>query len=265
MSDLTPLHLGGDAWLVRSLPDGDTLRLPLESLVLRGAEPVLIDTGAAAGRTGWWSQVEHLVDPADVRWIFISHDDADHIGNLHESLERCPSATLVTSRSTAERMQALTPLPPERCRWVDDGDWLDLPDRRLHVLRPPAYDSPATRGLFDPTSGVYWAADCFGSAVPHPVTEVADLDSDVWTDAFLLYHHLLSPWAADIEPLRWRAAVARVAALGCRVIASAHGPAVRGPLVGRALDLLSEVPTLAPAPSQKRREAPQPAHPPVPV
>ena len=54
-------------------------------------------------------------------------------------------------------------MPPTRQRWVDDGESFDVGDRMLQAVRPPVFDSPTTRGLFDPTTGVYWASDGFAT------------------------------------------------------------------------------------------------------
>jgi len=237
MSD-APLHLAGDAWLIRSRRDaGRGWQVHVNAMVLAGEAPVLVDTGARTTREPYWAQVEAVVDPAAVRWIFLSHDDADHVGNLDEALERCPDATVVASWLLTQRLALDRALPTERIRWVADGDDIDAGGRSLLALRPPAYDSPATRGLWDERTGVYWAADCFATAVPSDIDEVGDLEDAVWSDAFVAFHTRLSPWVADVDPARWRRAVGRVAALGPTTIASAHGPVIRGPLVARALDL----------------------------
>ncbi len=248
MTTPTPLTVAPDVHLVRSLPDGGgPVRVAINSLVITGDEPILVDTGAASGRDGWWRQVEGLVDPADVRWIFLSHDDADHLGNLDEALERCPRATLVASWALVQRMAAHGPLPLGRCRWVNDGESFAAGGRELVAVRPPAYDAPTTRGLFDPRSGVYWASDCFGLPVPHPVDEVGQLDTDVQVEGSLLWHRLLSPWATDVDPVRWSASIGRVAALDPQVLTSAHGPVVPRRSISRALDLLADLPGMAPA------------------
>ncbi|WCO68296.1 MBL fold metallo-hydrolase [Iamia majanohamensis] len=249
MTPPAPLPVAPDVHLVRSLPDGGgPLRVAINSLVIGGEEPVLVDTGAATGRDDWWRQVEGLVAPVDVRWIFLSHDDADHHGNLFEALERCPRATLVASGAIAQRLAAHRRLPLERCRWVNDGESFAAGGRDLVAVRPPAYDAPTTRGLFDVTSGVYWAADCFGLPVPHAVDEVGQLDPDVQVEGSLLWHRLLSPWVVDVDPVRWTAAIGRVAALDPQVLASAHGPLVLRRDVARALDLLGDLPGMPPAP-----------------
>ena len=79
-----------------------------------------------------------LVDPADVRWVFLSHDDSDHTGNLAPVLDLCPNATLVTSWFANERMSGDLVVPPHRQRWVNDGESFDAGDRTLR--RGPAAD-----------------------------------------------------------------------------------------------------------------------------
>ncbi|MCU1371462.1 MAG: putative flavodoxin [Ilumatobacteraceae bacterium] len=254
-----PLALAADVHLVRSLPGRDgPERLAINSLVLRSpGDTVLVDTGAATGRDAWWEQVESIVDPGDVRWVFLSHDDADHVGNLPEVLERCDQATIVTSWQLGERLAATVSVPLDRCRWLNDGERTALGEREVVAVRPPAFDAPTTRGLYDVASKVYWAADCFGVPVPHPVDEVSQLDRDVWDHGLLRFGSLLSPWVAQVDPRRWRQAVSRVAALDLRAVASAHGPAIRQRDVDHALDLLAELPEHPEeaAPGQRELEA----------
>lgn len=239
-----PLALPGDVHLIRLLPEGDGAeRLARNSLVLRSPEDtVLVDTGAAPERERWWQQVEAVVDPGDVRWVFLSHEDADHVGNLPEVLDRCPGATIVTSWQLGERLAASHVVPLDRCRWLNDGERTSLGQRDVVAVRPPAYDSPTTRGLYDVGSKAYWAADCFGVPVPHPVDEVGQLDRDVWERGTLRFGSLLSPWVIDLDPRRWRRAVSRISALDLRSIVSAHGPAIHRRDVDHALDLLTELP-----------------------
>ena len=121
------------------------------SLVIRGREPVIVDTGCTLVRDAWLEQAFSVVDPADVRWIFLSHDDHDHIGNLEVVLDLCPNATLLANFAIVARLALDVELPLERMRWVEPGDALDVGDRTLRFVRPPMFDSPATRGVYDTT------------------------------------------------------------------------------------------------------------------
>ena len=95
------------------------LEVFLNSMVIRGAEPVIVDTGTPANRKQWLEDVFSLVEPNDVRWIFLSHDDVDHTGNLDEALSMCPNAKVVCNWAMIERHTNCFEFPLDRCRWID--------------------------------------------------------------------------------------------------------------------------------------------------
>jgi flavorubredoxin len=69
-------------------PPGAPAAAHMNAMLIRGAEPVVVDTGTPLNRAGYLDDLFSLVDPSDVRWVFISHDDVDHYGNLHEVMAR---------------------------------------------------------------------------------------------------------------------------------------------------------------------------------
>jgi flavorubredoxin len=204
------------------------------SLVIRGAEPVIVDTSCSLLRDDWSAQVFSVVEPADVRWIFISHDDHDHIGNLPLVLDRCPNATLVGNWSMTSRLAGDVPLPLERMRWLDAGGSFDAGDRTLHLVRPPLFDSPATRGLFDPTTRMLWAVDTFGALVQGAVLEADDADPELYAESFRVFNQWNTPWLAWLDRERFARHLATSASLDVTVVASAHGPILRGERIARA-------------------------------
>jgi flavorubredoxin len=216
----------------------------LNSMVIAGSEPVIVDTGAALTREGWLERAFELVDPADVRWIYLSHDDSDHTGNVHEVLERCPNASLVGTWFMLMRMADSKMLPLDRVRLVNDGEAFRAGDRELVAVTPPVYDSPTTRGLYDTRSRVYWASDAFATAVPHLVDDVEELDPAFYAESFLHTQQMLSPWVGWLDCERYGAHVERVASLNPRYVASAHGPTLHGGQIARAFDLFGALPNL---------------------
>jgi flavorubredoxin len=172
----------------------------MNSLVIRGTEPTIVDTGAPANRSQWFETVFSLVEPDDVRWIFLSHDDRDHSGNLLPLLEACPNATLLTNWFSVGRMaeEWTTPLP--RCRFLNEGNRIDIGDRNLFALRPPVFDNPTTRGIFDERTGVFWSVDAFASPVPTPVEWADQLSEDDYVQGQLLGARILAPWHAWTKP-----------------------------------------------------------------
>src|SRR5437868_152457 len=135
-------------------------------------------------------------------------------------------------------------LPAHRIRFVNDGEAFDVGDRTLHALRPPVYDAPTTRALFDPSTGVLWGSDAFGGFVPRPVHDAVDLPEDERWDGFLMFNRLLSPWHAVVDEQKFGAGVDRLQAAGVETIATCHGPALHAGLADEALRQMRQLPTM---------------------
>jgi flavorubredoxin len=226
------------------------LAVHLNSMLIRGAQPVVVDTGAPVNREQYLDDLFTLVEPDDVRWVFVSHDDVDHYGNAEAVMSACPNATLVASWFMCERLATEGfAVPPTRWRWVGDGESLDAGDRVLQVVRPPLYDSPTTRGLLDPTTGVYWAVDCYATPVVSGTAFVDELDPEFWADGFTAFQWWNSPWLELADPVRFADACRRVERMGVRTIATAHGPTIGTSQLDQAFELMRRLPD-SPVPPQ---------------
>ena len=244
-----PQRIAADTWLIHSIQPalGQPLFVYLNSLVILGAEPMIVDTGTIANREQWLQDVFSLVEPEDVRWIYISHDDVDHTGNLDETMTACPNAQLVCNWAMVERHTNCFDFPLQRCRWVMHGETLDIGDRTLHALRPPVFDSPTTRGLYDPTTRVYWAVDTFATPLPDPHMGVADLDHDFWTFGLALFAlGAVSPWLSLVDVAKYNRFVDGVQNLDIQTIAACHTPVIEGPFIERAFARVRELPEMDP-------------------
>lgn len=246
-----PTRVDTDTWVIHQVQNalGAPLSMYLNSMVIAGAEPMIVDTGSVNNRDHWLEDVFGIVDPSDVRWVFLSHDDSDHTGNLVPVMERCPNATLVCSWAIVERFSNAFGFPLERCRWLNDGEAIDVGDRHIRAVRPPVYDSPATRGFLDERTGVYWGVDAFATPCPaEPVPKVSDLDRGFWAEGMsMCAHHALSPWVGLVDRARYAAEVDRVRALNMTSIATAHSPLITPASIDDAFALLRDIPD-APVP-----------------
>jgi flavorubredoxin len=242
-----PLEVANETFVIRALtPSIGGTWTALHSMVIRGAEPVLVDTGMVTDRATWFEDIFSLVAPEEVRWIFVTHLDTDHSGNLLEALDRCANAQAVTSPGESFRVKASLGIPEERLRIVD-GEF-DVGDRTLRAVRPPVYDSPYTRGLFDATTGVYYASDAFCVPMPEgPVDWVDEIPEALWAPGMARFHHAsLCPWVALADRALFRREVDRLAALEIDTIVGAHTPPLRGASVPRALEELARLPEFTP-------------------
>ena len=241
-----PLEVAPDTFVIRAItPSVGGTWTNLNSMVIRAAEPVIVDTGMATSREAWFEDLFSLVPADEVRWIFVTHIDCDHAGNLVEALERCSNAGLVTSRGESYRTAASFGIPFERMRMVENGQDFDVGDRVLRAVRPPVYDSPYTRGLFDHSTGVYYASDAFCAPMPEePVDWTDQMPVQFWAEGMAKFHFSsLCPWVSLVDRRQFRAEVDKLAGLGVEVIASAHSPAIRGAAVARAFELMAGLPS----------------------
>ena len=234
-----PELIAPDTFLIPNLaPGSDGLYLPVNSMVIRGREPVIVDTGAPVHREQWLEKAFAVVEPEDVRWIFLSHDDGDHTGALFDALERCPKATLVTNCFSVERLALEKPaLPLARMHWVEPGGSFDAGDRVLKLFRPPVFDGPTSRGLFDPKSGAMWIVDAFPCFTPGAL-DADEMPPQLLAQVMPALSSAISPWHAWLDPVAYTRHVTAVEALGASTVASAHGPVLRGERLDDAFDRL---------------------------
>jgi flavorubredoxin len=234
-----PQRIAPDTFLIPNLaPAQPGTYVFVNSLVILAAEPVVVDTGAPAFRERWLQEIASVVDPGDVRWVFLSHDDGDHVGNLAEILELAPNAKVVTNFFSNERVTLDRPgeMPVTRQVWLEAGTSFDVGDRRLHLFRPPIFDGPTTRGLYDERTGVMWAVDSFAALTTGAVYDAGDVPSDLYDQSFQLFNSLVSPWHAWLDPHAYGRHVDSVEAIAPTTIASAHGPVLRSSFIPGAFD-----------------------------
>ncbi|GAB89425.1 hypothetical protein GORHZ_061_00080 [Gordonia rhizosphera NBRC 16068] len=204
--------------------------IPMNAFLLRSAEPVLVDSGVEILDDEFLDALGDLIDPADLRWIWLTHEDRDHTGALPRLLEMAPRATVLGTFMTFGRAAPDGWLPPERTRIVNPGDVVDVGDRALYAVRPPLFDSPGTLGFLDQKTGAYVASDCFGAPLPGDfvATRSAD-DVDAYTlrSAQITWATVDSPWVVHTDRARLAEHVEEVRQFEPSALLSSHLPPVR--------------------------------------
>ena len=247
-----PLEIAPETFLIQQVQPacGQPLFVYINSLVIRGKEPVIVDTGTPANRTQWLEDVFSLVEPEDVRWVYLSHDDVDHTGNLEQVMEACPNATIVCTWAMVERHTNCFNFPLDRCRWLNEGESFDAGDRQLVARRPPVWDSPTTRGLWDASTGVYWAVDTFATPLTEvPVHEIEEIDPEFWQFGMTLFAHgAVAPWLSLVDDAKFQRHVDGIQSLGIGTLASCHSPVLRGAKIDEAFAIVRTLATADPPP-----------------
>lgn len=218
--------------------------LPVNAYLLRAAEPLLVDTGLGALRGPFLQRLSELIDPADIRWIWITHADPDHIGNLAAVLEVAPEARVVTTYLGMGKM-AMSGIGPERAYLVNPGQSLDVGDRRVMALRPPCFDAPETTGFLDTKQGTLFSADCFGALLPGPAENARELAPAQLEEGMVTWATVDAPWLSLLDQRKFAERLEQVRAIGGSSVLSAHLPPAEG-MLDTLLDHLGTAPSAPP-------------------
>lgn len=224
--------------------------LPINAFVVHSDESGLVDTGRPVEREAFQAALAEAIDPADLKWIWITHPDRDHMGSLFNILERAPQARLITTFMAAGYMSVEFPVPMDRIEIVNPGQSLEVGGgRRLHAFRPPLFDSPMTVGFYDDGSGIAISSDCFGGVLPSleaaDIDDVRELDPEVLREGQLGWSLFDSPWVTTVDPAKFARTYDGLRGFSPELILSTHLPPAPGQL-DSFIDLLETVPNLTP-------------------
>ena len=229
--------------------------LPVNAFVIKVREPVLVDTGMGIESKDFMKALKSIIDPKDLKWLWLTHDDADHTGNIQAVLEAAPSARLVANSLAVLRMSTAWPIPMHRVYWLNPGDSIRVDDRELIAVRPPLFDNPTTIGIYDNKSEAFFSADCFGGIIPSPAQNADDVTEGDLAQGMISWASADSPWVHMVESSAFNKALDKIRQMAPKVILSAHLPPAKGK-TEHLLELLARVPisTAFVAPNQTALE-----------
>jgi flavorubredoxin len=229
--------------------------LPVNAFVIKAKEPVLVDTGMGIESEEFLKALESIIDLHDLKWVWLTHDDADHTGNIQKVLEAAPSARLAVNSLAMLRMSTAWPVPIHRVYWLNSGDSIRVGDRKLTAVRPPLFDNPTTIGIYDSKSEAFFSADCFGALIPSPSQNADDVPEGYLAQGMITWASADSPWVHMVEPSTIGQALDRIRQMAPKMILSAHLPPAQGK-TEQLLEFLARVPTSPPfvAPNQTALE-----------
>jgi flavorubredoxin len=220
--------------------------LPLNAFVLHGAEPVLVDTGAVVESEAFMTALRSVIDPADLRWIWLTHTDFDHIGTLHQLLAENPNLRVITTFLGVGIMTTSAPLPMDRVNFVNPGQKIAVGHRNLVAVKPPVFDNPSTTGFYDDTSGAFFSSDCFGALLQAIPERADDLTADELRDGQVFWATVDSPWLHKVDPAAFAKELEGIRKLNPKIVLSSHLPAASGAMLPQLLSSLEAAPTAQP-------------------
>lgn len=221
---------------------GDLGCLTVNAYVLHGAEPILVEAGTVVGPDEFMAALRTVIDPADLRWLWLSHTDPDHIGSIPTLLDEAPRMRVITTFFGMGILNLFAPLPPDRVNFVNPGERLVLRDRTLTGVRPPAYDNPVSTGFRDDRTGVLFSSDSFGALLPEVPERADEIDPVVLREGQVRWATIDSPWLHDIDTASYARTLDGIRRLEPTMVLSGHLPPASGEMLDFMLDSLAAVP-----------------------
>ena len=220
--------------------------VPINAFVIKGSEPVLVDTGAVVESEEFMPALRSVIDPTDLKWIWLTHTDFDHIGSLHQLLAENPQLRVITTFLGVGIMSLFAPLPMDRVHFVNPGEKITVGDRTLSAVKPPAFDNPSTTGFYDDKSGVFFSSDCFGALLSEVPQNAGDLSDKDLREGQVFWATVDSPWLHKVDGGTFAKELDGIRKMEPKMILSSHLPAAPGDMTERLLASLAAVPAAQP-------------------
>jgi flavorubredoxin len=220
--------------------------VPVNAFVLQGKEPLLVDTGICVERDDFMRALRSVIDPASLRWIYLTHPDPDHTGALHALLAENPDVRVITTFLGVGIMGLIDPLPMDRVYLLNPGQRLELGDRILTAVKPPAFDNPATTGFHDSKSGAFFSSDCFGALLDAVPQNSSELSNDELRQGQLRWAAIDAPWLHGVDLALFARKLDTVRAMEPSMVLSSHLPKAPGAMLEQLLASLAAVPSAEP-------------------
>ncbi len=232
--------------LTQSFPIPGFGLIPINAFVIKGPEPILVDTGAVVDSQSFLAALRAVIDPAELKWLWLTHADFDHMGSLHAVLSENPKIKVITTFLGVGIMSLAAPLPMDRVHLVNPGESITLGNRTLTAVRPPVFDNPSTTGFYDDRSGAFFSSDCFGALLSSVPQNAADLSDNDLRDGQVFWATVDSPWLHKADRDTLATELEGIRKMAPKLVLSSHLPAAPGRMLDRLLASLAAAPGARP-------------------
>jgi flavorubredoxin len=231
--------------------------VPVNAFVITGREPILVDTGIAITSDEFIPALRSVIDPGDLKWLWLTHTDFDHIGSLHRLLAENPQLRVITTFLGVGIMSLAAPLPLDRVYFLNSGEQITIGNRSLTAVRPPVFDNPSTTGFYDDRSGAFFSSDCFGALLQQVPQNAAEISENDLRDGQVFWATVDSPWLHKVDRTALASELEAIRRMAPKMILSSHLPAASGTMTDRLLSALGAAPGAQPfvGPNQAAFEA----------
>lgn len=193
------------------------------SYVVKGAQKnALIESCHKTFLPQYIDNIREVIDPAEIDYIVLNHNEPDHSGCLKDILEFCPKATIVVSQAGSVYLKnILNNTEPLRIQVARDGDMIDLGGRTLRFIPAPFLHWPDSMFTWVEEEKTLFSCDFLGAHYCEPYTfDYSMAYPEKYEEGFTGYYNAIF---APFKPYVL-AGLEKMKPLDVQIVCPSHGP-----------------------------------------
>ena len=225
-------NITADLYQIGECVDGEHGHEAVRVYVLvNNDRPILIDCGSHLHRTEVMNELENLLAGNTPEYIFLTHSELPHSGNLHKIASKWPDIKVIVSNIMLAYIEIAPVLPLGQITAVTAGTTLELAGRTLQFVDALLKDQPGSQWIYDPKTSALFTGDGFGYYHPADACEYFsdEKEGGIPEEYFREFHRTAFRFLRWVIPERLNDDLDKAfRQLDVKVVAPSHGNAIRG-------------------------------------
>lgn len=202
-------------------------------VLLNNGFPLVFDTGSNLHTHIVMDELKEVLQGTPPAFVFLTHTELPHTGNLGAIFECWPDVKLVVSSAILPHVELPWWVKPEHVKYAYAGTREVYGGREISFSDGILKDQPGTHWMFDTQTGTLFTADAFGYNYPSLADSKFDdeLADGIPVDWFRRYHESAFRFLPLVSGEKVNADIEKVfAKREVRIVAPTHGNAIRADL-----------------------------------
>lgn len=199
-------------------------------VLLNDGCPLLFDAGSHIHRGEIMHDLKELMGDTSPGYVFLTHTELPHTGNLSAILEEWPETKLVVSSGILPHVELPWWVKEEQIQYGYAGTSETYGGRKISFSDAILKDQPGTHWMFDEQTETLFTADAFGYLYPsHADLKFGDeLDNGIPSEWFKNYHESAFRFLPMVSGEKVNKDIDKVfAKRNVSILAPTHGNAIR--------------------------------------
>lgn len=200
-------------------------------VLLNNDAPLIFDAGSHLHSDEIMASLKELLGDETPRYVFLTHTELPHTGNLNVILAEWPDVKLVVSSGILPHVELPWWVKEEQIEFAYPGSQGIYGGRTIGFLDAMLKDQPGTQWMYDALTGALFTADAFGYIFPQSADALFDdeIEGGVSADWLFEYHIRAFRFLPYVNGSKMMDDFDKVfAKRAVKVIAPTHGNAIRG-------------------------------------